>query len=324
MSVTEPAAQLTSPQPAAPDFLRDAIAGLSSAPRSLPCKYFYDEHGAALFRRITELPEYYITRAETEILASHGDEIAAALGPRCQVVGLGTGGGRKARALLTQLADPVAYLPVDVDAHSLETSAAQITELLPRLEVLPVCADFAREFQLPRPQREADRSIIYFPGSTIGNFEPQPASRFLERLAQLGGPDGGLLIGVDLQKSPATIERAYNDAAGVTAEFNLNLLVRANRELGANFDLSRWQHRAIYNEAEGRIEMHLVSATRQQVRIADHAFDFEPGEWIVTEYSYKHSREGFVALARQAGLQFVRMWTDRQAFFGLFYFGVAA
>ena len=307
-------------QPTAPDFLRDAIAGLSSSPRTLPCKYFYDERGAALFREICELPEYYITRAETEVLATDGDEIAALLSPRAQLVGLGTGAGRKTRALLEQLADPVAYIPVDIDKESLAASATELAASLPALEVLPVCADYLQEFTLPAPSRKADRTVVYFPGSTIGNLEPEPACRFLERIAAICGRGGGLLIGVDLQKDAAIIESAYNDNAGVTAQFNLNLLVRANRELGADFDLANWRHRAVYDALAGRIEMHLVSVIPQTVRIGEHAFAFEAGEWITTEYSYKHSRNGFISLARHAGFDFRRLWTDRRELFGLFYF----
>ena len=309
-------------QPTASDFLRDALAGLASEPRTLPCKYLYDERGAALFRQICELPEYYITRAEMEILATHGDEIATLLRPRSQIVGLGTGGGRKARSLLTQLADPISYMPVDIDEVSLTASAAQLSDAIPALEVLPVVADFMQEFALPEPSRKADRVVIYFPGSTVGNLEPQPACLFLERLAKIAAPGGALLIGVDLQKSPDIIERAYNDAAGVTAEFNLNLLVRANRELDADFDISQWQHRAIYNPLDARIEMHLISRERQVVHLDEQAFEFTAGEWIVTEYSYKHSRNGFIGLARRVGFEFQRLWTDRQERFGLFLFVV--
>ena len=319
MSGIAPPANVIELQPAASEFLRDALVGLAASPRTLPCKYFYDARGGALFRAICELPEYYITRAELEILASDSDEIAALVGPRCQLVGLGTGGGRKTRTLLGQLADPVAYVPVDVDSTALAASAAQLSHTFPTLEVLPLCADFVQAFVVPQPSREPDRVVLYFPGSTIGNLEPQPACRLLERLTKICGPGGGLLIGVDLQKDPAIIERAYNDAAGVTAEFNLNLLVRANRELGANFDVAQWQHRAIYNELDGRIEMHLVSAAQQTVRLGDRTFEFEEGEKIITEFSYKHSRNGFIGLARSAGFEFQRLWTDRQQLFGLFY-----
>lgn len=322
MSGKRPPVKLLDLQPSAPDFLRDAVAGLSSSPRTLPCKYFYDERGAALFREICELPEYYITRAETEILATHGDEIAALLQPRAQLVGLGTGAGRKTRALLEQLADPIAYIPVDIDKESLAASAAELATSMPSLEVLPVCADYLQEFTLPTPSRQADRTVVYFPGSTIGNLEPEPACRFLERIAAICGRGGGFLIGVDLQKESAIIESAYNDSAGVTAQFNLNLLVRANRELGANFDLANWQHRAVYDSLAGRIEMHLVSAIRQTVRFGEQTFEFDAGEWITTEYSYKHSRKGFIRLAGNAGFRFERWWTDRRELFGLFYFVV--
>jgi dimethylhistidine N-methyltransferase len=309
-------------QPTTSDFLRDALAGLSSSPRTLPCKYFYDERGAALFRRICELPEYYITRAENEILATHSDEIAALIRPRCQLVGLGTGAGRKTRMLLSELADPVAYIPVDISKESLRASAAELAVAMPALDVLPVCADYLQEFTLPKPARKPDRVVVYFPGSTIGNLEPQPACEFLERIATIAGRDGGLLIGVDLQKPAEIIERAYNDSAGVTAEFNRNLLVRANRELGADFQLEDWQHRAVYNALNGRIEMHLVSTAAQTVRIGASAFDFEAGERIVTEYSYKHTSSGFIGLARRAGFEFQQMWSDRQQLFGVFYFTV--
>lgn len=309
-------------QPTAPDFLRDALAGLSSSPRTLPCKYFYDERGAALFREICELPEYYITRAETEILATHGDEIAALLKPRAQLVGLGTGAGRKTRALLEQLADPAAYIPVDIDKESLAASAAELATSMPGLEVLPACADYLQEFTLPIPSRRADRTVVYFPGSTIGNLEPEPACRFLKRIAAICGRGGGLLIGVDLQKESTIIESAYNDNAGVTAQFNLNLLVRANRELGANFDLGQWQHRAVYDAIGGRIEMHLMSRQPQTVRLGDRTFEFATDESIITEFSYKHTRNGFIGLARRAGFESGRAWTDRAGLFGLFYFAV--
>ena len=276
-----------------------------------------------LFRQICELPEYYITRAETEILATHGDDIAALLRPRAQVVGLGTGGGRKARTLLTLLADPVAYMPVDVDNESLAASAVQISRALPALEVLPVAADFLQRFCLASAAPESpSTSSSIFPVRRSAISSLSLRGRFLERLAKICRPGGALIIGVDLQKTPEIIERAYNDAAGVTAQFNLNLLVRANRELGADFDIASWQHRAIYNPTDGRIEMHLVSRERQTVHIGGQAFVFEAGEWIVTEYSYKHSRDGFTGLARRAGFEFQRLWTDRQELFGVFLFVV--
>jgi len=195
--------------------------------------------------------------------------------------------------------------------------------MFPSLQILPVCADYLEPFELPLPRQLSSRSVVYFPGSTIGNFEPDAAGEFLTRLAELAGDGGGLLIGVDLQKDRPVLERAYNDSSGVTAEFNKNLLARVNRELGADFDLRRWQHHAIYNSAEGRIELYLISEIAQVVRIAGREFDFRAGEEILTEYSYKHTIPGFIGLARQAGFHFEQVWTDDARWFGVFYFTVA-
>jgi uncharacterized SAM-dependent methyltransferase len=313
-------------EPASSDFLSEVITGLSSQPRTLPCKFFYDDRGAALFQKICELPEYYITRSELQILRLHGDTIASVLGEQIELIGLGTGAGTKTRILLAELEKPAVYIPIDISKEQLQKSTARFHEIFPE-----------------------SRSVVYFPGSTIGNFEPNAAKEFLRRIVDLCGGDGGLLIGVDLRKDRHVLENAYNDSAGVTAEFNLNLLARVNRELGADFDLSCWRHRAVYNEGEGRIEMHLISQTDQTVRIEDRpasrpegtspytedidsiegaaglgrvrrAFHFGGGEKIVTEYSYKHTPEGFVALARDAGFEFVRLWTDDARLFGVFYF----
>jgi dimethylhistidine N-methyltransferase len=193
-------------------------------------------------------------------------------------------------------------------------------KIFPNLEILPVCADYLQPVVLPAPRRKAARNVVYFPGSTLGNFEPSEALEFLRRIAKVSGRGGGLLIGVDLQKDQSVIEAAYNDKAGVTAEFNLNLLAHINRETGANFDLSKWQHRAIYNAEAGRIEMYLISTIDQTVRIQDRQFHFRAGEKILTEHSYKHTPEGFIALARQAGFDFVKLWTDDARLFGVFYF----
>ena len=307
-------------EPASSDFLSEVIAGLSSEPRTLPCKFFYDDRGAALFQKICELPEYYITRTELEILRCRGAEMAATLGGQIELIGLGTGAGTKTRILLAELEKPAVYIPIDISKEQLQKSTARFREIFPQLEILPICADYLDHFDLPLPRKLSSRSVVYFPGSTIGNFEPNTAKEFLRRIVDLCGEDGGLLIGVDLRKDRRVLEDAYNDSAGITAEFNLNLLARVNRELGADFDLSCWQHRAVYSEAEGRIEMHLISQTDQTVHIEDRAFHFGGGETIVTEYSYKHTPEGFVALARDAGFEFVRMWTDDARLFGVFYF----
>ena len=306
--------------PATSDLLSDVIADLFSNPRTLPCKYFYDERGAALFRKICELPEYYITRTEIDILDRHRAEIASQLGPNIELIGLGTGAGTKTRILIEALERPAAYIPVDISEKQLRKSTALFGKILPDLEILPVCADYLQPVVLPSPRHKPARNVVYFPGSTIGNFEPNEALEFLRRIANVSGRGGGLLIGVDLQKDQSVIEAAYNDNAGVTAQFNLNLLARLNREIGADFDLGQWRHRAIYNSEAGRIEMYLISTTDQTVHIGDREFRFRGGEKILTEHSYKHAPEGFIALARQAGFDFVKLWTDDARLFGVFYF----
>jgi dimethylhistidine N-methyltransferase len=313
-------AALLDAAPAKLGFLEETIAGLSRSPRTLPCKFFYDGRGAQLFQKICELPEYYITRTELQILRLHGAEIAARLGSQVELIGLGTGAGTKTRILLEELDQPAVYLPIDISKEQLQKSTARFQQDFPQLEILPVCTDYLERFDLPLPRRPSSRSVVYFPGSTIGNFEPDAAADFLRRLVDLCGDDGGLLIGVDLQKDRDIIEAAYNDSAGVTAEFNLNLLVRANRELGADFDLPRWTHRAVYNSDAGRIEMYLISQAGQSVRLGGQPFHFDAGEKIVTEYSYKHTPEGFAALAAKAGFAFEQMWTDDARLFAVFYF----
>lgn len=309
-------------EPARPDFLSEAVAGLSHSPRTLPCKFFYDQRGAALFQEICELPEYYITRTELQIMQTRGGEMAEHLNSGIELVGLGTGAGTKTRILLEKLRHPAVYVPVDISSEQLAQSTALFRRLFPRLEILPVCTDYLQPFRLPAASREITRKVVYFPGSTIGNFEPDAAGNFLRRIADHCGAGGGLLIGVDLQKEHDVLERAYNDSRGVTAQFNLNLLARANRELGANFDLRLWQHRAIYNSKEGRIEMHLLSKTDQVVRLDDREFQFQADEKIITEFSYKRTPEGFAALAGKAGFEFEKIWTDDARLFGVFYFSV--
>ncbi len=304
------------------NFREEVLAGLSKSPRQLPYKFFYDEQGAQLFQQICELPEYYITRTEIEILRLHGSEMAKALGPQIELIGLGTGAGTKTRILLEELDNPAVYVPIDISKEQLEKSSARFGEMFPNLQILPVCADYLEPFELPLPRKLSSRSVVYFPGSTIGNFEPETASEFLARLVDLAGDGGGLMIGVDLQKDRDVLERAYNDSAGVTAQFNKNLLARINRELGADFDLNRWQHHAIYNPTEGRIEIYLISDNAQAVHIGVREFQFRAGEEILTEYSYKHTIAGFIELARGAGFHFEQVWTDAAGWFGVFYFTV--
>jgi dimethylhistidine N-methyltransferase len=302
------------------DFLADVIAGLSAKPRRLPYKYFYDDRGAALFQKICELPEYYVTRTEIDILDRNRAEIASYLGAKIQLIGLGTGAGTKTRILIEALQTPAAYIPVDISEKQLRESTALFQKIFPELEILPVCADYLQPVILPSPHQKTARKIVYFPGSTIGNFEPDQAVEFLCRIANVCRQDGGLLIGADLKKDSDVIEAAYNDRAGITAQFNLNLLERVNRELGADFDLDCWHHRAVYNSDAGRIEMYLISDIDQFVHVAEEKFHFRRGERITTEYSYKYAPEEFAALARKAGFQFADMWSDNARLFGVFYF----
>ncbi|MEO6873176.1 MAG: L-histidine N(alpha)-methyltransferase [Chthoniobacterales bacterium] len=307
-------------EPDAEDFLAQAVAGLSAEPRTLPSKFFYDERGSDLFLKIRELPEYYVTRTETKILQQYGAEMADSIGENAELVGFGTGAGVKTRLLLGHLKNLIAYVPVDISKQHLTESAEALSIEMPDLEILPVCADYLEPIELPTPSRKPDHVAVYFPGSTIGNLRPETARHFLKRVCVLCGTSGGLIIGVDLQKPKAILESAYNDSAGVTAEFNRNLLVRANREIGADFDLTNWRHRAIYNETASRIEMHLISETEQTVHLGEYEFAFAAGEKIITELSYKHTIEGFRALAGSAGFQLARVWTDPQKLFAVFHF----
>jgi dimethylhistidine N-methyltransferase len=310
-------------EPVSEEFLAEVLDGLSSSPPSLPCKYFYDERGAQLFQKICELPEYYITRTETELLRRFGNEMAASIGANAELVGFGTGAGTKARMLLEHLENPIAYVPVDISKQRLVESTTQLSRTMPTLDILPVCADYLQPLRLPKPPRKPDHVAVYFPGSTIGNLEPAVAADFLRRVCRLCGKSGGLIIGADLQKDRAVLEAAYNDSAGVTAEFNLNLLIRANRELGADFDLPLWRHRAVYNERHCRIEMHLVSQAQQTVHIGVEEFFFARGDKIITEFSYKYTVEEFARLAVSAGFRLARVWTDPEQLFAVFHFTVA-
>ncbi len=309
-------------EPVSEDFLAEVIAGLSSSPRSLPCKFFYDERGAALFQKICELPEYYVTRTETELLRRYGQEMADSIGANAELIGFGTGAGIKTRMLLEHLENPIAYVPVDISKQRLTNSAEELQRVMPALDILPVCGDYLQPLQLPKSLRKPDHVAVYFPGSTIGNLEPPVALDFLRRVCRLCGKDGGLIIGVDLQKNRSILEAAYNDSAGVTAEFNRNILVRANRELEADFDLSLWRHQAIYNADHNRIEMHLISEADQTVHVGGQNFEFARGEKIVTEFSYKYTQSDFIQLAVSAGFKLARVWTDPNEWFAVFHFTV--
>jgi dimethylhistidine N-methyltransferase len=294
-------------------FLRDAMAGLRSRPKRLSPKYFYDSEGSVLFDAICELPEYYVTRTELMILEAKAREIAARLstGRPCRLVEPGAGSGTKTRVLLRALGERrcVAYVPVDIAGEHLELTAAQLRTEIPWLHVTPFAADFSVELPLPGLDIPA-RTVVYFPGSTIGNFEPEEGRRLLSRFRHAAGPDGLVLLGVDLKKDPAELHAAYNDAQGITAAFNKNLLRRMNAELGADFDLSAFHHYAFYVPTPGRIEMHLVSARPQNVRLGGELFTFEDGESICTEHSYKYDLATVERLARSAGLALSASWMD--------------
>lgn len=312
-------------EPAPDDLRADVLAGLSGPAKKLPPKYFYDEVGAQLFERICGLDAYYPTRTEIGILRGAAREIAERIGPGCRLVEFGSGSGIKTRILLEQLQDAVAYIPIDISRSQLLAFAVSLATAFPELEVLPVCADYTAGFTLPKPARPAAGAVAFFPGSTIGNFEPEDAVSFLTHVGELCGPGGRLLIGVDLEKDPDVIERAYNDPEDVTAAFNVNLLTRINRECGADFNLSAFRHEAPYVEADGRIEMRLVSTRAQEVRIPSEAgpesqvtIAFEAGEFILTEYSHKYAPEAFEQLAGRAGWVVEERWTDAEQWFGVY------
>ncbi len=308
------------------EFGRELLAGLERRPRSVPPKFFYDAAGSALFDRICELPEYYPTRTELQILSRHAPEIAACIGPHADIIEFGAGSSRKVRLLLEALPQPRRFVPIDISADHLHAAAEMLRLEHPGLLVQPLAADFTRPFDLPPlpPGSAPARRVGFFPGSSIGNFTPDEALRFLRDAAALlqggdgrGSAPGGLLVGVDLIKDPAVLHAAYNDAAGVTAAFNLNLLARANRELAADFDLAHFDHYAFYEPRLQRIEMHLVSRVAQRVQVAGQAFDFCVGESLHTENSHKYSIDGFRALAQKAGFAPGPVWCDPKQWFSL-------
>jgi L-histidine N-alpha-methyltransferase len=301
-------------------FRAEVLAGLAHRPKELPCKYFYDERGSRLFERICDLPEYYLTRTETAIMRRHAGAMANALGPCCLMIEYGSGASIKTPLLLECLYDPAGYVPVDISRETLFAAAAALGRKFPGLDVRPVWADFTGPFAMPEACQSEARRVVYFPGSTIGNFGPDEAVRLLSGIADLVGAGGGLLVGVDLRKPAALVEPAYNDRAGVTAAFNLNLLARINRELAADFEIAEFEHRAFFNDAESRIEMHLVSRRPQVVRVGrEVAFEFARGEPVRTELSYKYSREAFAGLAAAAGFRVAQVWTDDAELFSVQY-----
>ncbi|MGQ0813768.1 MAG: L-histidine N(alpha)-methyltransferase [Gemmatimonadota bacterium] len=305
--------------------LSDVMEGLSRPQKQLPCKLFYDEAGARLFERICTLPEYYPTRTEIAILRGHAGAVVEWIGPRARIVEFGSGSGEKTRILLRALRQPSEYIPIDISNTQLLAFARSLAHELPWIRISPMCDDYTNRLLLPATE---ERTIVFFPGSTIGNFEPAAAFEFLRNAAALAGRNGGLLIGVDLRKERSALERAYNDAQGVTAEFNRNILRHVNRACDADFRLDCFGHHAFYDEAHGRIEMHLVSTRPQNITLARSSrrprrVGIGAGESILTEYSYKYDIEGFRALARSAGFAPVSVWTDPARRFSVHAFEVA-
>jgi L-histidine N-alpha-methyltransferase len=310
-SATARAMPLHDLHPEPDDLLSEVIAGLRSESKTLPCKYFYDAEGSRLFDRICELDEYYPTRTEIGILSQRATEISNAVGSQVLVIELGSGSSTKTHGLLHALASPAGYVPVDISRDHLSEAAERIASEFPELPVWPVCADFNVDIELPEHGMDDHKRLIFFPGSTIGNFDQASRLTLLRRMVDLCGTRGGqLLIGVDLVKDIDQLENAYDDAEGVTAAFNRNLLHRINRELSSNFDPDRFSHRARFDENASRIEMHLVSDIDQIVNIDRQTFHFEHGESICTEHSYKFTVDGFGALAAEAGWSLEQSWSD--------------
>jgi dimethylhistidine N-methyltransferase len=308
-------------EPQQKTFLSEVLQGLQDARKELPSKYFYDDIGSQLFEQICELDEYYPTRTELAIMQERVGEIATLLGPNCLLIEYGSGSSTKTRLLLDALHDPAGYVPIDIAKEQLLRSVAALAETYPGLEVLPVCADYTSDFELPVPSKPVLRRVVYFPGSTIGNFDREPARHFLRHLARVC-QGGGLLIGVDLKKDFNILHRAYNDSQGVTAQFNKHLLVRMNEELGADFELKHFGHYAFYNPTQGRVEMHLVSLRNQTVHLGEVEITFKLGESVWTESSYKYTLAEFAQLAASAGFTVEQVWTDARQLFSVQYLTV--
>ncbi len=302
--------------------LQEVTVALSHHPKTLPCKYFYDAVGSTLFDSICELPEYYPTRTETKIMREHVEEMMSCVGHGAALIEYGSGSSVKTRILLDHSTDLELYVPVDISGEHLSNTSAGLSKAYPYLKILPITADYTQLFELPDAIQLAARRVIYFPGSTIGNFHKSEAVDFLRLMSKISGKNGGMLIGVDLKKDINVIEAAYNDSAGVTEAFNKNILDRLNKDLKCTFDLAHFRHLAFYNEALGRIEMHLVSTCAQEVWAADYMFKFDEGESIWTESSYKYSPHEFAQIAALGGWNVQSIWTDPNEWFSVQYLTV--
>ena len=324
MSTTTTARPVLDQAPATESFRDAVLSGLRTAQKQIPSKFLYDERGSKLFERICELDEYYPTRTEIGIMRQHAESMAEAIGPRVRLVEYGSGSSLKTRILLDHLDDLASYVPVDISKEHLAESANELAAEYPSIPIQPVCADYTTDFDLPEPPFPPARTVGYYPGSTIGNFRRGEARRFLGLIADLVGPEGGLLIGVDLKKDIDVMTAAYDDSEGVTAAFNKNLLRRMNRELDATFDLDAFEHDVRWNEERGCIESHLRSTKNQTVTVAGERFSFEKGETIHTEDSHKYTLDGFAELAGETGFQVDTVWTDEREYFSVQYCSVGA
>jgi dimethylhistidine N-methyltransferase len=298
-------------------FLADVLTGLRQTPKVLPCKYFYDANGSRLFEEICKLDEYYLTRTELAIMQRRAGEIAGLIGPNCALIEYGSGASIKTRLLLDHLGRPTVYIPIDMSEDFLYRSAREIAVCYPSLEVKPLCADFTAKYVLPVLPQSVRRRVIYFPGSTIGNFGPAEADRLLARMAAICGTGSAVLLGFDLQKDLKVLLPAYDDAKGVTRDFNLNLLARINRELEANFDLDAFQHCVRYNRELNCIEMYLISKRAQDVEVAGQRISLAANESIRTERSHKYDIETFSRRITDVGLRVEKIWTDQRKYFAV-------
>ena len=308
----------TIPAPSRTDALTNGVLeGMRKQPRQLSPVWFYDELGSFLFDSICELPEYYLTRTELQIMRTYAADMAHHIGPDAAIIELGSGTSMKTRELLNHLDKAAAYVPVDIARDHLLTAASAISRDYQTLRVIPICADFTQPFDLPVPVYAAHRRVVYFPGSTLGNFDPEHALSLLQRMRQIIGSNGAVLIGIDLKKDPRVLERAYNDRAGVTAEFNVNALRHLNRELGTDFDLDAFEHQAVWVEDLSRVEMHLVSKREQEVHVGEETVHIGKGEHLTTEFCHKYTLESFADLAAAAGLSVSRVWMDPAKLFSV-------
>lgn len=308
------------PRPAAS--LHDYLEGLRRSPKTLPRHLFFDREGSELFARITQLPDYYLRRAEAAVLKKAVPDLVRLAGPSCLLVELGDGDHSNTHLLLSHLDHPAGYVPVDITRRHFITTAPRLAQCYPHVQILPLCADFTRPFQLPSPLLPPRQTLLFFPGSTLGHFSPVETENLLRNLLPLAGPDGAVLIGVDHKKHADVLEAAYNDSWGITAAFNKNILARANREVQGDFNLSRFEHLAFYNEADGRVEMHLVSLDQQPVHLSGEGVWFDAGESILTDSAYKYFPEEFMQLTRRAGWVPTALWSDAKNYFSLHYLTV--